>query len=781
MKALKGFFYFALLIFFIHISFYPLKAAALKTDEGLHYINFDTPYGKIDVGLPDDMAMGDIISGKLTADPSGQTEKERTENGKRLNQYSLDVDGVKTSVSNGWGKWMIRDVNNLLVVLLDPKGKVVDKTQVPVLSQPPAVGTGDFQCPQISQGGRLIQFGGKFNGDFSDTQVLMADKNLEKWAESPRKAILETPMDVIGNTTVQYTEGSYKGTCDCRNVLVQPHADKFKLEKGETTNLTVIVRGLEELEEHMPLQIKNKTPNIVSLKDEGTFFIQPADVKPGGIYVYKSVITGIMPGNFNISARIVDQPTPTMGKTVTPDTVKPTPEEVNHVVNRAVEIKTLGKQLLGEIEDFMQEIKLEKSNLSEHLSNMVEELQILEEDTRVLEWQRMELTRQEGITTEDIEKEWYREGQERADHLMERNLSLQTGIESLGTEILSDIAQVEVKIDELPRLAESINEVVKGIDDAAMRGHDMQEEMPQKMELVQLELEVMDLGSDLNELRKDILSLRLDIHHIIHKLMLHKILLMQDKQALMQLQMLFMKWFPPVAPPMRPPGLQPKPPVFPPPPRRPYGAAPSQPTKVTAQPNCALIGFYVRGGIGPGQPGTIVDVVGNAGAVPGGANVLITLPSVGSFTVTAKSDGSFALSKNTGIVIPFNARVQIVGPSGPGPACVVNSPLPTGAKTPTYPARKPNCGLIKFVRRGQLGPSGGGVIIDIVGQPGAVMPGAQVELKIGGVGITRIVANPDGSFAYSKNTGLVIPAYVEVAQYGAGGQLSASCRILPSK
>lgn len=363
------------------------------------------------------------------------------------------------------------------------------------------------------------------------------------------------------------------------------------------------------------------------------------------------------------------------------DMVTPTPGEVDHVVNRAAEGKKLGKQLLREIENFKDEIKLETGNLSEHISNLLDEHRVLEEDIRAMDWQKLELIRREGITTDSTEKEWYREGQACAQDLMDRTRALQAGIESLGTEMLSGMAMMEVKLGGFPRIAGAIDKVVNGLDDAGMRGHDMQAEMPQKMELVQLELEVMALCSELNELRKDILSLRLDIHQIIHKLLLHKILVMQNKQVVMQLQMLFMKWFPPVVQPGVP-VPRPQPPVFPRAPRRPYGAAPSQPPKVTVKPNCALMGFYVRGGIGPGQGGTVVDVVGKAGSVPGGAKVSITLPRVGSFTVTARADGSFAFSKNTGNVIPFNASVQVVTSTGPGPACMVTSPLPKGAKAP---------------------------------------------------------------------------------------------------
>lgn len=310
MKPLKGVFYFTLLMFFIGGSFIALDAAAVKTIEGLRYIDFDTPYGKIGIGLPDDMAMGDVISGQLAVEPSGRSEKKRAKNEERLNRYSVDIGGKKAAVGDHWGKWTIPTADNVSVVLLDSNGKVVDTAQVPVNPHPPEAGAGNFQCPKVTQGGRLWRMDGKFDGDFSDTHVTMDGNEVEKWAESPRHVILETPMDVVGKTTIQYTEGSIKGTCQCRNIVVLLHADDLHLRRGQTTGLSVTVKGLDGLEEPVPLSIENKTPTIVSLKDEGTFIIKPSDVKPGGIYIYRSVLTGILPGNFNISARVVYESPP---------------------------------------------------------------------------------------------------------------------------------------------------------------------------------------------------------------------------------------------------------------------------------------------------------------------------------------------------------------------------------------------------------------------------------------------------------------------------------------
>jgi hypothetical protein len=256
------------------------------------------------------MVRGDTISGKLSAASSGPTDKKRAKNAKRLKKYSVEIGGEKTAIGDSWGKWKIPPGENTSVNLLDPKGNIVDSIRVPVQSQPPPGKDEGFQCPAIAEAERPLRIKGLFDGDFSNTHVMMGDHELEKLVESPRQLIVESPSDVIGKTMLNYSEGNVKGTCELRNISVHPSVGKFKLKSGETTSLTVIVKGLEGLEEAVPLHIKNKTPEVVTVKGEGTIDIQPSDVKPGGIFVYKSTITGARPGPFIISASVLEEPSP---------------------------------------------------------------------------------------------------------------------------------------------------------------------------------------------------------------------------------------------------------------------------------------------------------------------------------------------------------------------------------------------------------------------------------------------------------------------------------------
>ena len=303
MKHLKG----VLLVFFLVVCFTCLNGAESEVLYGVNQVKFPTSYGNIYVTLPDDMAIGDIISGRLFAASSGPTDKKRSQNEKRLKKYSVEIGGEKTAIGDNWGKWKIPPGENTSIKLLDPKGNIVDSIRVPMQSQPPPGKDKGFQCPSIAEAERPFHIFGLFNGDFSDTTVMMGDIELEKFAESPRCLIVESPGDVIGNTRLNYSEGNVKGTCELRNISVHTSVGKDKLLEGENTNLSVTIRGLEGLEEGLPLYIKNKTPKVVSVKGEGVIDIQPKDVKTDGIFVYTTTVTGIIPGHFRIFAGVLEE------------------------------------------------------------------------------------------------------------------------------------------------------------------------------------------------------------------------------------------------------------------------------------------------------------------------------------------------------------------------------------------------------------------------------------------------------------------------------------------
>ena len=314
MKHFKGSFVFLFLVFLFSVYIFESAieakekvTAKVTTSGGIHVAEFTTPQGKIYLNLPDDMAGGDIISGKLTLEPSGLNEKKKTKNLESLEKYTLDVGGQKTPPGSRWGKWNIPAVKDLSIILRNPKGKVIASTRTAVSRETPAPGSGTFGCDKAGLAGSIIPIRGNFNGDFSDTDIRIGERELIKWAESPRRVLVKTPEDVIGLTTLSLKEGDFRDQCPYRNLSLQSQIGKDTLLKGEKTQLVFTVGGLDGLDEPLPLQIENKTPGIISMKQEETVIIHPGDVKPGGVYVCERTLTGITPGRFHITVVLVTE------------------------------------------------------------------------------------------------------------------------------------------------------------------------------------------------------------------------------------------------------------------------------------------------------------------------------------------------------------------------------------------------------------------------------------------------------------------------------------------
>jgi hypothetical protein len=81
-------------------------------------------------------------------------------------------------------------------------------------------------------------------------------------------------------------------------------ADKLDLRRGEETRLQVEVRGLEGLEEPVPIEITNQSPAVVRVEggESQGVTLRPADVRPDGTAVVERDVTGRKPGGFSISA-----------------------------------------------------------------------------------------------------------------------------------------------------------------------------------------------------------------------------------------------------------------------------------------------------------------------------------------------------------------------------------------------------------------------------------------------------------------------------------------------
>ncbi len=303
-------------------------SAKTTTDWGVRTTTINTQSGKLTVNMPDDAALGDTISGTVVAEPAGETAEERQANMDTLDGYVFDIPEIpsKTVVSEPEETpgeeperkkvvtWDIpATVSGKIVdlVLRDPKGNEVTKTDFPI-SSPPAYTpsaepeASDYNLPSIGQAGRPIEVTGPFDGKVVNTDIKIGGKDTSILAQSPRKTVAESPRDVIGLTDIELTEGNVTLKDQYRNIALRLSADKLRLKKGEQTTLTVQVLGLEGLQEEIPISLENKSPAVVSMEggESQTVTVHPEEVGPEGVYTISKTLTGIQTGPFSIAGRL---------------------------------------------------------------------------------------------------------------------------------------------------------------------------------------------------------------------------------------------------------------------------------------------------------------------------------------------------------------------------------------------------------------------------------------------------------------------------------------------
>jgi hypothetical protein len=297
--------------------------ASSQDDFGVNTTTFDTPHGNIRVYTPDDATAGDTLSGSVYAYPSGKTQKEMARNEDELNGYVVEVQSTKTHVGKKLLEWTVPAAAGgtaAYLILRDSGGKDVAQSTVPVQPAKPVTDTPvpsektGIKLPTVSQAGRPLNIPGPFDGDSKTTEVTVGGEKTDVLAESPRKTTVQAPSDSVGMQPIHVKKGNAEADGMVRNLGIKLSAPKTKLDKGETTSLTVTVRGLEDLKTDIPVDLVNHSDSVVALEggDKQTFTVHPTDVQPGGVFTVTRTMTGREPGTFNLLA-IVSESMPIYG------------------------------------------------------------------------------------------------------------------------------------------------------------------------------------------------------------------------------------------------------------------------------------------------------------------------------------------------------------------------------------------------------------------------------------------------------------------------------------
>ncbi len=302
-----------------------LTEAMRESRGGAEIFTFDTLHGQVVVYLPDDIAPGDSISGTVVVEPEGEDQTQRRANADTLRGYAVDIAGAPTRVGDGLIRFVAPVADRVVVSLLRNAGGAMVPVSAPVVASsvsrwttytpvsgvnvtgPPRVFALEFDPPAVIQAGRPGAITGPFDGDASNTQVAVNGAPCPILAESPRQVVMMAPEAPIGPVNVQVREGGNTAQGVANNVSVALSAGRTTLARGERTNVTLRVAGLDGIQ--TPLQVRMWASSTVNLQGGNlqTIAINPGAADNAGVYVEDFRLRVLAAGPFDVTAGL--QPT----------------------------------------------------------------------------------------------------------------------------------------------------------------------------------------------------------------------------------------------------------------------------------------------------------------------------------------------------------------------------------------------------------------------------------------------------------------------------------------
>lgn len=321
-----------------------------QTRQGLRKTTFTTEQGEISVYLPGILKKGEQISGTVMAEPTGRNDRQWEKNKTALNGYVIEIQEAPenaAAVKNDFFKWTIPTVltgDILHYVLKDEKGNTVALEEITVAE------TSDFSIssekltlpPAVMEGTLVHARSPIFDGDLMNTRIKTGNRPAFILAESSREAFFVCPEDLIGPQTVMVVEGNEVQRQETNIVDIEMNAEKTTLMRGESSKVTIVVKGLNGITVPIPVNVVNERSDIVDLSggDEQIITILPGKVDEEGIYTHTLTVHARNSGPYVIYADISMDPvqtgpTPEMEKCpVIPEEMlvpPPTPEGYEYI------------------------------------------------------------------------------------------------------------------------------------------------------------------------------------------------------------------------------------------------------------------------------------------------------------------------------------------------------------------------------------------------------------------------------------------------------------------
>ena len=308
----KTYFFSVVFILFLLVYASKIQAQTISSQKGLTTAVFNTSSGNIKVYLPDDIRQGDVITGRVVAEPEGRNEKQLARNLAELTKYTIRLNGEKFAVENAAkafrftvpaGQPIQGSLDLINVTGTNPVQQLTIPAK-PLNEQKPA----PVQCmiPGHVITGSPMTIPGPFDGNAANTLCTIGNQPATILAESPRTCIVAFPASANGMQTTEIKEnGQQPCTKNVSGVQMDVSAGKLNLTKGEKTYIEVNISGLQNLPAPAILHLINITTDVVVMQPSNTTLVplQPDSVS-AGTFNRRFDIQSIRSGNFAVNVNL---------------------------------------------------------------------------------------------------------------------------------------------------------------------------------------------------------------------------------------------------------------------------------------------------------------------------------------------------------------------------------------------------------------------------------------------------------------------------------------------
>lgn len=276
--------------------------------EPLTIKSFETNEGKINVYLPP-LSSGATISGTVVTESKGQNEKEKARNQAALQAYLLTLGPENIPIrENSFSipvMAAIPRVNTSSLQLKTSAGQLIKTEDLPLTSSPSSSNFRTLIPPYVVSGD-ITALPGNFDGSSKTTLLKINGSTINVIAESPNALYFTPPSTHTGPSTIECNDKGKTTTARVNVINLELSAPKTNLRRGEKTQITVRVSGLEGLKENVPVIITNTSPSVITLEGGNT---QPITVVPSkdaaaGVFTISRNILSMKNGSFSVSVTV---------------------------------------------------------------------------------------------------------------------------------------------------------------------------------------------------------------------------------------------------------------------------------------------------------------------------------------------------------------------------------------------------------------------------------------------------------------------------------------------